>query len=410
MRRNLLIFIFTSIFASGVSLAQNGGAQAPDIIGQDEGNRVISTAVPFLSIAPDARVAGLGDAGSALSADVNAIHWNTAKLAFIENQSGVSFSITPWLANIVNDMYLYYLNGFYKVSDDQTIALAMRYFDLGDMEFRDDNGQFLQDFNPREFSFEGAYAQKLSEYGSVGVGLQFVYSNLTGNAFTGGGTQSQPGVSIGGDIGWYYKRKVNLLANPGVFSYSIAVNDFGSKMTYSSDTQQEFIPTTFRLGTTLTTELDPFNTLTLAIETSKLMVPSPPIYERDDNGTVIIDQDTGKPKIRKGKDPDRGVLSGMFGSFFDAPGGVSEEFREVMIGAGLEYWYNQTFAGRAGYFYEDKTKGGRSYFTLGLGFRYNVFGLDVAYLVPTTQNHPLAQTLRFTLLFNFNQNTATATK
>ncbi len=184
-----------------------------------------------------------------------------------------------------------------------------------------------------------------------------------------------------------------------------SISNIGAKLSYSNDANKDFIPINLRLGSAFTTYLDPYNSLTFALDFNKLLVPTPPVYARDDNGVIIVDPVTNEPVIERGKDPNRSLMAGMFGSFADAPDGFSEEMSEIMIAAGVEYWYNETFSGRIGYFYENSNKGNRKYLTIGLGFRYNVFGIDFAYLIPKQQDHPLAETLRFTLLFNFQPTT-----
>lgn len=373
--------------------AQTGPTDPNEIIAADTSNRLITTAVPFMTISPDARSGGMGETGVAISSDANAIHWNVAKLPFAKDDMGFALSYTPWLSKIVNDMSLAFLSGYMKIDQQQTIGLGLRYFDLGDFQFTDESGNAIQVFNPREFSFEGSYARMLSDNLSIGITLKYIHSNLTGNVFISG-LESQAGTSVAGDIGVYWQKDVELWDTKANWALGASITNIGAKMTYSNEEQREFIPTNLRLGTALKTELDAYNTLTFALDLNKLMVPSPPIYDTDGNGNVII---------REGKDPDRGYISGMFGSFADAPDGFSEELQEIMWSFGMEYWYNETFAARAGYYSENENKGARKHFTFGLGLRYNVFGIDFAYLVPQQNNHPLAETLRFTLHFDFNK-------
>lgn len=387
-----IILISCALFA-GISSMQ---AQV-NVAGQDTSRRVITTAVPFLSIATDARAGGMGDVGVATSPDANSTHWNIAKLAYIENDIGFSLSYTPWLGKIIDDMSLSYLTGYYKINKEQAVGLSLSYFDLGDIQFTDEYGEALQNFNPREFSFSGSYSRLLSENMSLGITLKYIRSNLTGNVFSST-NDGQAGVSIAGDIGWYWNKDLGQKSN---LALGATITDIGNKITYSNDDQKEFIPTTLRFGSAYKLNLDPYNSLTFALDFSKLMVPSPPVYVVDENGRVVYDQN-GDPEIARGKDPNRSLISGMFGSFTDAPDGASEEFKEVMIGTGIEYWYKNLFAVRGGYFYEHYDKGDRKYFTMGLGLKYNVFGVDFAYLVPMEREHPLAETLRFTLKFDFN--------
>jgi len=391
------IIFFTVVL---LSVYSGAFAQTSIVAGQDTSRRVITTAVPFLTIAPDARASGMGDAGVATTADVNSVYWNIAKLAFIKNNIGFSLSYTPWLSKIIDDMSLSHLSGYYKINREQAVAISLSYFDMGQLQFTDVDGNPLQDFRPREFYFSGSYSRLLSEDMSLGVTLKYIHSNLVGNAFSGMG-DSQPGVSLAADIGWFWHKDITTFNNPSNIAIGAAITNIGSKMTYSNDDEKEFIPTNLRVGAAWKIGLDPNNSITLALDFNKLMVPTPPVYEVDENGSVVIDPD-GNPVISRGKDPNRSLLKGMFGSFTDAPDGFPEEMSEIMIASGIEYWYKDLFAVRGGYFYEHVNKGDRKYFTMGLGLRYNVFGLDFAYLVPVRHEHPLAETLRFTLIFNFD--------
>ena len=363
------------------------GLVAQVLVGQDSTNRVITTAVPFLTITPDARAGARGDAGVATSPDVNAIHWNPSKLVFLENNSGFSMSYTPWLGKIINDMFITYLSGYYKLSREQAVAVSMRYFDLGEIFFTDEQNIALGEFNPREFTFDAGYARMLSEDFSIGIVLRYIHSNLTGS-FSSGGVDARPGSSVAGDIGIYYKKDLLMSGKESNIAFGAHLSNIGGKLTYSDEANKDFLPANLRLGTAYTTNFDPFNKLTFALDLNKLLVPSPPV--RNANGTII-----------SGKDPERSMLSGVFGSFTDAPDGFSEELKEFMISLGAEYWYNDSFAARAGYFLENDVKGNRKYLTIGLGLRYQIFGIDFAYLVPKEQEHPLAETLRFSILMNF---------
>lgn len=390
---------FIHIACAVFSLISSAHAQV-NIAGQDTSRRVITTAVPFLLIATDARAGAMGDAGVATSADANSTHWNIAKLAFVQNDMGFSLSYTPWLAKIVNDMSLSYLSGYYKINREQTVGLSMSYFNLGNILFTDINGEPIQNFTPKEFSVAGSYSRMLSENMSIGVTLKYIHSNLTGD-FVGSSVQvndSHPGHSLAADIGWFWNKDIGQKSN---LALGATIVDIGNKITYSDDSQKEFISTTLRFGGAYKLGLDPYNSITFALDFNKLLVPTPPVYVVDDNGGIIIDQN-GDPEIARGKDPNRSLISGIFGSFTDAPDGASEELKEVMLSTGIEYWYKDLFALRGGYFWEHYDKGDRKYFTMGLGLRYNVFGIDFAYLVPQRREHPLAETLRFTLHFNFN--------
>ncbi|MFY0626072.1 MAG: type IX secretion system outer membrane channel protein PorV [Reichenbachiella sp.] len=391
-----LLFLATIFLSNMGAMAQSSGV----LNGQDSTFRPITTAVPFLSFAPDSRASGMGDVGVATSADANSVHWNNGKLAFIENNYGFSMSYSPWLGNIVDDMALYYLSGYYKIDRVQTVAVSMRYFDLGSIQLTDGNNQPLGIENPKEFAFDATYSRKLSENFGIGVTARYINSNLIGAV----GGQGKVGQSVAVDIGTYYTKDIVLGATNSNLSFGANISNIGQKVTYTDDSQEDFIPINLRLGTALKMELDPFNSLTFAVDFNKLMVPSPPIYQLDDDGNKIPDNNNpGSFVIERGKDPNRNLISGMFGSFSDAPDGFKEEMQEIMIASGVEYLYKDVFAARLGYFYEHVNKGGRQYFTLGAGFKYNVFGIDFSYLIPGDQNNPLAETVRFTLLFNFDK-------
>lgn len=391
---------FGLFFLSLLSYAQPGAV----ISGQDTSRRVISTAVPFLGFAPDARGAAMGDVGVATSADANSVHWNNGKLAFIEQDLGFSISYTPWLAKIVNDMSLSYLSGYKKIDRIQTVGVGLRYFDLGEIQLTDITGSPLNTFNPREYAFDATYSRKLSEELGLGVTGRFIHSNLSGSFNSG--TDARPGTSVAVDVGAYYTKDLLLSGRNSNISAGAHISNIGQKLTYSNEDNEDFIPINLRMGGVLKTDLDAFNTITVVLEFNKLMVPSPPVYEIDDQGNFVPDPDEpGKFLINRGEDPYRPLLSGMFGSFNDAPDGFIEEVREIVSSIGVEYWYKDVFAARAGYHYETPQKGDRKYFTMGIGFRYQVFGIDFAYLVPQVQNHPLGETLRFSLLFNFDRPT-----
>lgn len=343
------------------------------ITGRDSTNKVITTAVPFLTISPDARSAALGDAGAASAPDANAAFWNPAKLVFVDQTYGGSVSYTPWLGKIINDMWISYLTGYYKITREQAVALSMKYFDLGDISFRGTGNEPLGDFRPREFSLDLTYSRMLTENLSVGLTGRYIHSNLTG-AFTaqGGAVDARPGRSAAADIGVYYNKPMKGTKN-NTLALAAVISNIGAKLSYTDNDNTDFLPTNLRLGAAYTTEVDMFNSFSFIVDFNKLMVPS------IDNGQT--------------------VLGGMFSSFTDAPGGFAEEMKEFIVNTGVEYWYNKTFAGRAGYFLEAREKGNRKYMTLGVGFRKDRFGIDVAYIVPTNKReHPLAETLRFSLL------------
>jgi hypothetical protein len=350
-----------------------GQTTIPGLIGQDSSNRTITTAVPFLSITPDARAAGMGDAGVATSADANSGYWNAAKLVFVENKYGGSISYTPWLAKIINDMYIFYLSGYYKISREQTVAASMKYFDMGDVEFRTVNNDPNGRFNPRDFAFDVTYSRLLTENLSIGGALRYIHSNLTGS-YTGN-QDARAGKSVAVDFGVFYTKQ--MVSKNSNLSLGASLTNIGAKISYSDGDSKDFIPGNIRIGGAYKMEINPMNTFTLVMDFNKLLVPSP------------YDGSRGKP-----------LLGGVFGSFGDAPGGFKEEIHEVMTSMGVEYWYNNTFAGRLGYFNEAKDKGNRKYLTSGVGLKYNQFGLDVAYMVPINKReNALAETIRFTIHF-----------
>ena len=344
------------------------------LIGQDSTNRVITTAVPFLGITPDARAAALGDAGVASSADANSAYWNSAKLVFIEKDYGFSASYTPWLGKIINDMSIFYLTGFYKIDRKQAVAFSMKYFDLGEVQFNQgpDPADLLGRYNPREFAFDVTYSRLLTERISIGGALRYIHSNLTGYLSTNS-FDASPGNSLAVDLGFYYTKPVTW--KNSTLSLGATITNLGGKISYSDSQNTDFLPTNLRMGGAFKMELSPLNTFTFLLDFNKLMVPSPAPGSKT------------KP-----------MLSGVLGSFSDAQGGFSEEMREITTSLGVEYWYNNTFAGRLGYFYESTDKGNRKYLTIGVGIKYQKFGLDIAYLVPTNnRENALAETIRFTL-------------
>ena len=375
--RIVTILVLAVIF-SLPSLAQNSGV----ISGQDTDKNVITTAVPFLTIAPDPISGAMGDVGAATAPNANTIHWNPAKLAYLNNDYGFAFSYTPWLSKFVDDMSISYLSGYKKIDDLQAFGLSLTYFDLGDIQLTDGVGNNLQVINPREFAISGTYSRKLSADLSIGVTGKFIHSNLSGNITTSPVSDPKPGTSIAADIGVYYKTEMNVFDKQSQLSFGGIISNIGAKISYNSADEEDFIPTNLRLGTALASFLDPYNKITFALDFNKLMVPTP--------------QPDGSHR-------DKSLISGMFGSFGDAPNGFSEELQEVMISFGTEYEYKETFAIRAGYFYEHENKGNRKYFTMGVGFKFKDLGIDFAYLVPTLQEHPLAETLRFGITYDLNK-------
>ncbi len=381
MRKSIiLLFGIALLFSTFNIFAQDD----PNYTGQN----TITTAVPFLNIGPDARSGGMGEVGASTAPDAASMHWNPAKLAFIENDFGVSISYSPWLRKLVNDINLSYLSGYVRIDDKSTIGGSLKFFSLGDIQFTDVSGERIGTYRPNEFSLDIAYSRKFSPKLSGAVTNRFVYSNLTQGQFVEG-VSTKAGMAYAADIGIYYNSgdmDVNWLEHSDI-AFGLAITNIGSKISYSNDDlQKDFLPCNLRLGPSWLMGIDEYNTIRVTFELNKLLVPTPS-FGVDSAETAL----------------EMGVIEGMFTSFYDAPGGFSEEMKEIIWTVGAEYWYDNQFGVRAGYFHESDMKGGRQYFTFGVGLRYNVFGLDFSYIAPNGQQGPLDNTLRFTLNFDFNR-------
>ena len=370
-----------------------------DVSGIDEIGRnnlnTITTAVPFLLISPDSRAGGMGDVGVATSADANSMHWNPAKYSFIDQEVGFAVSYVPWLRELVPDINLSYISGYKKLNKNDVIAMELRYFTLGDITFTDVIGNNLGQYKPNEFAIGSSYSRKLSDQFSLAISGRYIYSNLTGGQ-SAGGIATNAGQSIAADVAGFYIRDIRIAKNDMQLAFGANISNIGNKISYTETSTRDFIPINLRLGTALNADLDEYNKISFAFDINKLLVPTPPIYN-----------DSIPDQIDFGKDPNVSVVSGIFQSFGDAPGGFNEEMREINFSLGTEYWYNNQFAIRAGYFNEHNTKGGRKFFTFGSGVKYNVFALDFSYLINASRaingNNPLANTMRFTLTFDFGQ-------
>lgn len=395
-------FAFAQTTTGGVSVDGRDTRNSPN---------TISTAVSFLTIAPDTRAGGLGDAGVATTPDGNSQHWNPAKYVFIDNDFGVSVSYTPWLHQLVSDMNLAYLSGYYKFNPQNAIAASLLYFDLGSITFTDVNNVKMMDFKPREFSLDLSYSRLLAKRFSGSVAMRFIYSNLTGGQDVGNGVQSKAGTSVAADVAFYYKNDDIMTGNlKSSVMWGLNISNIGSKISYTSNENRDFIPTNFRTGVGYMLSFDEHNDLLITADFNKLLVPSSPSYyqigDTLENGHIV--QAGEEQVIKYGKDPNISVPAALFSSWWDAPGDLTslpgrfrEELAEITFSIGLEYCYSKQFAVRVGYFHENAYKGNRKYVTVGAGLRMNVFGLDFAYLIPTTQANPLQNTLRFTLTFDF---------
>ncbi len=402
--------LYLLAFVGLVSLIKPAFAQTAEDewLRAKEGRNVITTAVPFLMITPDSRSGAMGDAGVALPLDPNALHWNPAKIAFADKDMAFSLSYIPWLKSLVPDINLSYLTGYKRIDNMSAFGFGLRYFSLGDITFTNENGEYMGDFRPHELALDGNYARKLSEQFALGVSLRFIYSNLAGNTLLQNGAITKPGIAGAGDISFFYQmepRKINgqeLDINLGA-----NISNIGSKITYTDETDRDFIPMNLRIGSYFNYHIDDFNEIAFTFDLNKLLVPTPPFYNIDSFGNPIYDAD-GNPVIFKGNNPNVPVIAGAIQSFSDAPGGFKEELREINPAFGFEYWYQKQFAARAGYFYEHKTKGNRQFVSLGVGIKYNILNLDVSYLIPTnnktaSQTSPLDKTVRFTLIFNIGE-------
>ncbi|MBC6697467.1 type IX secretion system outer membrane channel protein PorV [Hymenobacter puniceus] len=361
----------------------------------------LTTAVPILTISPDSRAAALGEAGVATSPDANAGYHNAGKLGFVTTKYSFSPSYSPWLRNVTDDMGLAYLSGTAKIGARSAISASLMYFDLGTISFRDDFNVSRGDYNPKEYAFSVAYGQKLTDNFGVGVAARYIRSNLTGNA---SGTDSRPGNAAAVDLGAYYNKDLSIGAADYNLGLGATITNIGNKITYTSATQADFLPTRLKLGFALTRELDAYNKITLTVDGAKLLTPTP-FYE---DGPTPTDTASANARVRRVRAENtsrrnQGIVGAALGSFTDAPGGFREELREVNLSAGAEYTYNDLLMARVGYFYEPRVKGDRQYLSFGLGVRYQVFGVDGAYLVPNSRANPLSQTIRISLHFNFNE-------
>lgn len=395
----------------------------------------ITTAVPFLIINPETRGGGMGDVGVSTSPDGASQHWNVSKYAFIEDKAGVSISYTPWLRALVPDISISYLSGYYKINKMSAIAGSMRYFSLGNIQFTDQFGNNTVQFTPNEFAFDLSYSRKLSRRLSAGLGARYINSNLTGGQTVQQATTG-PGRTVATDLGVYYQNEdLTVFNKDATLAWGVSVSNLGAKISYTNTSNQDYLPINLRLGPRMTWMLDDYNKISVAVDLNKYLVPSPPVYQPvyqiDSSGNVAIDPNGDPiieygmdPVIASGMDPDRPTVNGAISSFYDAPGIVSfengvtpvvepgsrfgEELREISYGIGAEYWYDDQFAFRLGYYGEHISKGNRKFITVGAGLRLSVFGLDFSYLVPAYfgstngQSSPLARTLRFTLTFNFD--------
>ena len=361
---------------------------------QDKANMFnpINTSVTSQTIAPDARAAGMGDVGVATDPDVVSQYWNPAKYPFTISRAGVSLNYTPWLRQLVSDIELSYLVGYYRIGDYSAVSGSLRYFSLGEVYTNSSmTGEDDMTINPYEMSLDVAYSLMLSEHFSISAGVRWIYSDLTYD-YT---EDTSPGSAFAADISMYYQNYINLGPRECQLGLGLNVSNIGSKITFGGDDNSEFIPTNLRLGASLMIPIDEYNRFTIAADANKLLVPT---YPKQNEGESTEDY---TERVQKDY-YDVSSISGIFKSFGDAPNGFKEELQEIQWSVGAEYIYNDKFALRAGYHHESENKGNRKYFTVGAGFRMNVFSLDAGYVIATAKSNPLDQTLRFTLSFDMD--------
>jgi hypothetical protein len=405
MYRYSIIFLTTAL--SFISFGQNTSVNQNTLQ-----LNAITTAMPFLSINPDSRSGGIGDAGTALSPNANSVYWNTAGVSFSKNKMEIGGSIVPWLRQLTNDINLYYIAGYQKFNDRNALTFAFRQFTLGEITYTNDVGTVLRPDKPSEQEAVIGYALKLSNRLSLGVNGKFAYSNLTGGMIVSG-AQTKAGVAGAADISFMYQNTdLNLFEKTGELRLGATINNIGNKISYSNLSSSDFLPTNLKLGASYLSNMDQYNSMTFTMDLQKLLVPTPP--KLDSKGNIIAGQSNNV-----------GVISGILQSFSDAPGAIvynannqpdlvdgkakivkgsrlKEELSEITISGGVEYNYNKVFAVRGGYFFESANKGGRQFFTFGAGLKYNIMQIDMSYIAPVTKNSPLANTLRFSLIFTVN--------
>ena len=365
---------------------------------QKEQFNPVYTGVTSLSIAPDARAGALGDVGVATEADVNSQYWNPAKYPFNIARAGVSMSYTPWLRQLVSDIDLINLAGFYRIGDYSAVSASLTYFSLGEVFVENE-----MTIKPYEMAFDVAYSRMLSETFSAAIALRYIHSDLQYNY----AEDMSPGNAFSADIALYYNKYLMMGNRECLLGLGLNASNIGTKISYDDGATNEFIPTNLRLGASLLIPIDEYNTISVSADINKLMVPTRPTYSQflEENGYESGDNSyysEYQTWLESTGYNDISPISGIFKSFGDAPGGFAEELKEIYGGIGVEYCYNQQFSVRGGYHYENEYKGNRKYFTVGAGFRMSVFSLDAAYLISTAQSNPLDQTLRFSLSFDLD--------
>ncbi|RCH54611.1 hypothetical protein DJ568_12385 [Mucilaginibacter hurinus] len=351
--------------------------------------RAISTEVPFLNISPDSRSGAMGEAGVALSPDVNATYWNPSKLAFLEENNAISLSYSPWLRRLVPDVHLAYLSFAHKIDDRNTFGASLRYFNLGAISLRDEFNSPNGTYTPNEFAIDGSFARKFGENLSLGLTLRYIHSNLSNVSFaTSGASSARAGNAVAADVSMFYRNPTQQFGKDAMFAFGVNISNIGTKISYSDNGPKYFLPTNLKVGAANTWYIDGTNSFTVTLDLNKLLVPTTLV---NDDGSRDYGEDISVP-------------SGIFRSFTDAPGGFKEEIQEITWSPGVEYWYDQKFALRAGYFFDSAAKGDREYLSLGAGFKYSDFKFDFSYLAANQQNSPFANIVRFSLSANLGPN------
>ena len=384
MKKTFLVLLTTFLISLSVFAQVEPNEQLNPLI----------TGVPSLTITPDSRGGGMGDVGAATTPDINSQHWNPAKYAFMESPAGFSFSYTPWLSKLVSDINLLYAAGYWKFDEQQSVSASLRFFSLGEIKLtgerpEDDYGTA----HPNELAFDLAYSRLLSEKWSAAVAFRYIRSDLN-NGINNSADPMYPGNAIAADVATYYRTPIEMSTGDANLAFGLNISNIGSKISYDQNLTSIFIPTNLKLGGSFDYPFDDYNKISISADINKLLVPTP-IKGLEGEGDPVYE-------ARRTAYYETGPIAGIFKSFGDAPGGSSEELKEIMWSVGAEYAYNNQFFVRGGYFNENAMKGNRKYFTAGVGFKLNMFQLDAAYLISAAQSNPLDQTLRFTLGFDLN--------
>ncbi|MCL2131755.1 MAG: type IX secretion system outer membrane channel protein PorV [Lentimicrobiaceae bacterium] len=411
MTKEKIIIVLVCIIATMNSVRSQNQT---GVLGQDKRRNVITTGVPSMLIGPDSRMGAMGEAGVAVDDDINAQHWNPSKYVFMENAFGIGLSYSPWLAGLgVNDIHILYLSGYAKAGKMGAVSFALRYFSMGEMELTDYTGTVIKKSSPHEFAIDAAYSRKLIDNLSMAVSFRFIYSYLSNYSAYGNQDAIKPGMSGAADVSLFYNKELRAdRMESSKIAWGLCISNMGAKISYSKDTEyRSFIPANFRTGIAYTIGMDKYNKITFAFDLNKLLVPTPPLWLTDSSGAIIRKPNGRDAEINRGRDPNSTSPAGaLITSWFDAPGysdsrgsKFAEEMDEFIQNIGIEYAYSDLFFIRTGFFNEAKAKGNRKYITFGVGLKYSMFGIDASYILPvSSRNHPLENTVRFSLTFDFS--------